>query len=295
MKSMRTGVFAACALIAGLSACGGGAAVQTAPPSAYGTPDAPAAPGAAAAPASSLSSAPDPASGIDPQISAALIQLAEERRNFRRDLTGAQGQPIGDLLAVGSPVGFSLRNRFLNLGIPLAEAFARNPDPAFRAQLLELSRWDRDGESRANALIALAKTHELKYLQVFNEALIHLDPGVRFGALEALVVWDHPKQAMPLLAAASERDSEPLLRVYASAGLARMGDTAGLHRLRAFLDSPSWLVRALAAKYLGELGEAQDYDDLLGRIDREVGNDFVVAEFCVSALKLYPKKKAAQR
>lgn len=295
MKRMRTGVFVACALIAGLSACGGDAAVQTGLPSAYGTPDAPSAPGAPAAPASARSSVPDPASGIDPQISAALIQLAEERRNFRRDLTGAQGQPIGDLLAVGSPVGFSLRNRFLNLGIPLAEAFARNPDPAFRAQLLELSRWDRDGESRANALIALAKTHELKYLQVFNEALIHLDPGVRFGALEALVVWGHPKQAMPLLAAASERDSEPLLRVYASAGLARMGDTAGLHRLRAFLDSPSWLVRALAAKYLGELGEAQDYDDLLGRIDREVGNDFVVAEFCVSALKLYPKKKAAQR
>jgi HEAT repeat protein len=291
MGGMRARLLAAAALCAALSACGGDAALQVAPPSAYGTPNQPAAPSAP------VPAAVSPAAGseIDPQISAALIQLAEERRSFRRDLAGAQGQPIGDLLAVGSPVGFTLRNRFLNLGIPLAEAFARNPDPAFRAQLLELSRWDRDGESRANALIALARTGELKYLQVFNEALIHLDPAVRFGALEALVAWGHPREAMPLLAAASERDTEPLLRVYASAGLARLGDSAGLHRLRAFLDSPSWLVRAMAAKYIGDLGEAQDYDDLLGRVDREVGNDFVVAEYCVSALKLYPKKKAARR
>ena len=95
---------------------------------------------------------------------------------------------------------------------------------------------------------------------------------------------------MPLLAAASERDTEPLLRVYAAAGLTRLGDPAGLHRLRQFLDDPSWLVKAMAAKYLGELGTAEDYDILLNRLDREYGNDFVVAEYCVAALKLFPLK-----
>jgi HEAT repeat protein len=229
---------------------------------------------------------------LDPAITTTLVKLAEDRRSLKRDLTGIEGKPIADILTVGSPIGFTLRNRFLNIGIPLGEAFASSTDPAFRAQLLELSRWDRDEESRAAALIALARTHDLKYLQVFNEALIHLNPGVRFGALEALVVFEHPREAMPLLAAASERDSEPLLRVYASAGLARMGDVAGLHRVRAFLDNPSWVVKALAAKYLGELGAAEDYRRLLGRIDSEVGNDFVVAEYCVSALKLWPKQKA---
>lgn len=232
---------------------------------------------------------------LDPAISNALVKLAEERRSLKRDLTQVDGTPAADILTVGSPIGYALRNRFLNVGIPLGEAFSRSTDPAFRAQLLELSRWDRDGESRAAALIALARTHDIKYLQVFNEALIHLDPAVRFGALEALVNFEHPREAMPLLAAASERDTEPLLRVYAAAGLARMGDAAGLHRLRAFLDNPSWVVKAMAAKYLGELGGAEDYDLLLGRIDREVGNDFVVAEYCVSALKLWPKKKAAGR
>lgn len=232
---------------------------------------------------------------LDPKISATLIKLAEDRRSLARDLTNVAGTPVNDILGVGSPIGFALRNRFLNVGIPLGEAFSRSADPAFRAQLLELARWDRDGESRAAALIALARSHDLKYLKVFNEALVHLNPAVRFGALEALVVWENPREAMPLLAAASERDTEPLLRVYAAAGLARMGDVAGLHRVRAFLDDPSWVVKAMAAKYLGELGTSEDYDTLLGRIDREVSNDFVVAEFCVSALKLYPKKKATRR
>lgn len=266
--------------LAFLASCGE-VTVRTDIPSAYGAPapgTSPLAPGE---------------TRLDPAISNALIRLAEDRRSLKRDLTGIEGTPVADILTVGSPIGYTLRNRFLNIGIPLGEAFARSTDPAFRAQLLELSRWDRDGESRAAALIALARTHDSKYLQVFNEALIHLDPAVRFGALEALVVFEHPREAMPLLAAASERDSEPLLRVYASAGLARMGDVAGLHRVRAFLDDPSWVVKALAAKYLGELGSAEDYDLLLSRIDREVGNDFVVAEFCVSALKLWPKKKAS--
>ncbi len=263
-----------------LSSCGE-VTVRTDIPSAYGAPapgTSPLAPGE---------------TRLDPAISNALIKLAEDRRNLKRDLTKIEGTPTADILTVGSPIGYALRNRFLNVGIPLGDAFSHSTDPAFRAQLLELSRWDRDGESRAAALIALARTHDLKYLQVFNEALIHLDPAVRFGALEALVVFEHPREAMPLLAAASERDTEPLLRVYAAAGLARMGDVAGLHRVRAFLDNPSWVVKALAAKYLGEIGSSEDYDLLLRRIDSEVGNDFVVAEYAVSALKLWPKKKAA--
>lgn len=278
---MRLARFSGPLAAAALLASCGEVTVRTDIPSAYGAPapgTSPLAPGE---------------TRLDPQISNALIKLAEDRRSLKRDLTKIEGTPVADILTVGSPIGYRLRNRFLNVGIPLGDAFAHSTDPAFRAQLLELSRWDRDGESRAAALIALAQTHDLKYLQVFNEALIHLDPAVRFGALEALVLFEHPREAMPLLAAASERDSEPLLRVYAAAGLARMGDVAGLHRVRAFLDNPSWVVKAMAAKYLGELGTAEDYDLLLRRVDGETGNDFVVAEYCVSALKLWPKKKAA--
>lgn len=273
-------------LLAAASACAPGD-VRTGPPEAYRGANEPA-PAPALPPPPSLGQAK-----VDPQITNLLIKLAEDKGRFRRDLTSSLDQPVGDLLKTGSPIGYNLRNRFLNLGLPLADAFAADRDPVFRQQLIELARWDKDGETRAAALIALGRWKDPAHLQIFNEALIHLDPAVRFGALEALVVWGHERQALPLLAAASERDTEPLLRVYAAAGLARLGDAAGLARLRQFLDNGSWVVRAMAAKYIGELGTAEDYEILLRRLDAEMNNDFVVAEYCVAALKLYPKKKAA--
>ena len=268
-----------------LAACGGGAdLILGQGPQAYRP-----APGSLAMSTTAPAELP-----VDAQITASLVLLAQNHANFQRDLsTASTGTPEGDILLVGSPIGYNLRNRFLNLGIPLTEAFSANSDPVFRTQLIEMARWDRDDESRASALIALARWHDIAHLQIFNEALVHLNPGVRFAALESLVTWSHPRQAMVLLAAASERDYEPILRVYAAAGLARLGDHAGLARLRLFLDDPSWLVKAMAAKYIGENGTAEDYTLLLNRLDGEMGNDFVVAEFCVSALKLYPKKKAA--
>lgn len=277
---------ALCAAGAALSACGGGVDVKLeSSPEAYRPR-----PGSLA-----MSSAAPAELPVDAQVTAALVKLAESHGSYKRDLSGAaSGTPEGDILLVGSPIGWNLRNRFLNLGIPLSEAFSSNRDPVFRQQLIEMARWDHDDESRAQALIALARWRDIAHLQIFNEALIHLNPGVRFAALESLVVWGHPREAMVLLAAAAERDTEPILRVYASAGLARLGDPAGLARLRLYLDDPSWLVKSMAAKYLGELGTAEDYGLLLNRLDGETGNDFVVAEYCVSALKLYPKKKAAE-
>jgi HEAT repeat protein len=291
LPELRRALPAALAALAAaaLSACGGGALTVDQPPAAYQT--------AAPAPGSlALSTATPEALPVDAQVTAGLVRLAEERSSFKRDLsTAVAGTPEGDILLVGSPIGWNLRNRFLDLGIPLSEAFSANTDPVFRQHLIEMARWDRDDETRASALLALARRHDIAHLQIFNEALIHLDPGVRFAALEALIVWGHPREAKVLLAAAAEKDSEPLLRVYASAGLARLGDPSGLARLRQFLRDPSWLVKALAAKSLGEEGTAEDYDLLLDRLNGEIGNDFVVAEFCVSALKLFPKKIEAEK
>lgn len=281
---------AACAAAAAaavfFSACGGDVGLNlNSAPEAYRP-----APGSLALSTTTLPSGPP----VDPQITASLVLLAQNASNFQRDLsTATSGTPEGDLLLVGSPIGYNLRNRFLDLGIPLAETFSLDNDPVFRTQLIEMARWNRDDESRSAALIALARWHDIAHLQIFNEALINLDPGVRFAALEALITWGHPREAEVLLAAAAEKDPEPILRVYAAAGLARLGDPAGLARLRLFLDDPSWLVKAMAAKYLGENGTAEDYTLLLNRLNGEMGNDFVVAEYCVSALKLYPKKKAA--
>lgn len=228
----------------------------------------------------------------DPLISNSLIDLLENKDKLTVSLGAAQGTPLGEILTVGSPIGYALRNRHLNLGIPIAEALSRNSDPVFREKLVTEARWDRNDEVRAAALVALARTQDVAYLNTINEALVHLNPAVRFAALEALLVWGHPEKALPLLSAASEKDNEPILRVYAAGGLARLGDPSGLVKLRRFLDDNSWLVRAMAGRYLGDFGTADDYTIIVARIGRELSNDFVVAEYCIAAIKLFAKKPA---
>ncbi len=229
----------------------------------------------------------------DPAISSALVDLLQNKDKAGVDLSNAQGTPLGDLLTIGSPVGYQLRNRYLNIGVPLAEGLSRdNSDPDLRSKLVELARWDRNAEVRSAGLLALAKTQDVRDLDVFREALVNVDPAVRFGAIEALAEWGHNDLSLPLLFAASERDYEPILRVYAASRIAKVGDPQGLYKLRAYLDDPSWLIRAIAARYLGKYGTAEDYDLLVSRIGREQSNDFTVAEFCIAALKLFPKKSA---
>ncbi len=229
----------------------------------------------------------------DPEITNTLMNLVDHIDQEKVDLTSAQGTPVYDIVGLGSPIGYNLRNRYLNIGVPLAEAFSRDSDPDFRAQLVQLARWSSNAETRAAALLTLARQQNIADLPVLDEALVYIDPAVRFGALEALQVWGHPQQSLSLLSQAADKEPFPVLQVYAAAGLARLGDPAGLLRLRTFLDNPSWLVRAMAARYLGENGTAEDYDRLVSHIGRETNYDFNVAELCIGALKLYPKKRAA--
>lgn len=241
----------------------------------------------------SIANSPAPTGYIqtDAQITNALVDLVERKDRLHVDLSKAEGTPVWDVLTVGSPIGYALRNRFLNLGIPLGEALSKNADPVFRDKLITLARWDSNPETRAAALVALAGAHDPAHLDVFKEAMIALDPAVRFGALEALIVWGQPDKATPLLSNVAERDYEPILRVYAAGGLARLGDPGGLLRLRAALDDQAWLIRGMAARYLGDYGQGEDYSLLVSRIGRETTNDFVLAEYCIAALKLFPKKE----
>ncbi|MBI4677387.1 MAG: HEAT repeat domain-containing protein [Elusimicrobia bacterium] len=241
--------------------------------------------------------APEPVK-VDPVISTTLLAVLEDKNRVRMDWTEcnkAMPPAMCEIVKVGSPIGYALKNRYLNIGVPIAEGLSRNEDPVFREQLVTLARWDSNPEVRSAALVAVAVFGDLKHLDIFREALVHLNAAVRFGAMEGLLSWGHPEMTIPLLAAASERDPEPILRVYAAAGLARLKDPRGLPKLRAMLDDPGWLVKAMAARYLGEYGMAEDYLTLVSRIGREQNNDFVVAEYCVSALKLFGRKTRPAR
>ncbi|HVA66418.1 MAG TPA: HEAT repeat domain-containing protein [Elusimicrobiota bacterium] len=244
----------------------------------------------AAADAAAASAA---SSRIDPQILTAMQNLIDNDGNYTPTITpqnSVPGTPEGDLLNLGSPAGYSLRNHYLNIGVPLAEAFAANTDPDFAKQLVTLARWSSNTETRADALMIVAQRHDPADLPIFQEALNFIDPGVRFAAIEALALWQNPDQAVPLLTQEATSDSQAVLRVTAAGMLARLGDASGLPRLRDFLSDGSWVVRAMATRFLGDYGAADDYDLLVNRISQDQGNDFLVAEDCVAALKLFPKK-----
>lgn len=230
------------------------------------------------------------ARGTDPVILNSLFELLARSDKIRPDLAAVAGTPFEELLKVGSPAGFQLRNRYLHPGVPLAEALAVENDPALRERLVQLARWDQSAEVRSTALIALARLKDDKDEATLHEALAHRDAAVRFGAMEALLVWGRPEKAVPLLKLAAENDAHPVLRVYAAGGMARLGDPEGLVKLRLFLDNPDWMTRAMAARYLGDYGEPKDYDLFLQRLDKEAANDFVTAEYAVAALKLFGRK-----
>lgn len=240
--------------------------------------------------AASGQAASEPAPRADPAVLNALFELLEKSDRIRPDMTNIAKTPFEELLSVGSPEGFRLRNRYLNPGVPLAEALAQDPDPALRERLVRLARWERSAEVRGTALVALARLKDLQDERTLNEALAHSDPAVRFGAMEALLAWGRPEKAVPLLKLASQHDRQPLLRVYAAGGMARLGDAGGLVKLREFLDSPEWTARAMAARYLGDYGTDQDYEMFLARLDREGSNEFVSAEYAIAALKLFVRK-----
>lgn len=229
--------------------------------------------------------------GTDPFILNTLFDLLKISDRIKPDLSKVSGTPFGELLGVGSPNGYALRNRHLHPGVPLAEALAQKKDPAMHARLVELARWERSDEVRSTALVALALMQNEKDHHIFQEAVAHLNSSVRFGTMEALRVWGHPEKAKVILKAAAENDVQPLLQVYAAAGMAQFEDPDGLVKLRAFLDSTDWMVRAMAARYIGDFGEAKDYELMLNRIDREQTNDFVIAEHCIAALKLFAKQE----
>ena len=233
----------------------------------------------------------------DPLITSTLINLFDNLNQETVTLNNTTGTPLGDIISIGTPTGFRLRNHYTHIGIPVTEALSLNTsNPRIRKELVTMARWSTNYEVRSEALIILANQHNLADEPVFKEALLYFHSGIRFGAMEALAVWGHPQHAIPLLKSETDpnREGIPILNVYATGLLARLGDSSGVPMLRSFLNNPSWVVRAMAAQYLGDYGDASDYDRIVNRINQEQQYNFVVAEDCIAAIKLFPKKMANQ-
>lgn len=221
---------------------------------------------------------------IDPAINMHLLRLLQQRMDARPDTLAAQDASVGNLVKLTTATGYKLKTRYTELGFLLTEGLAGVQDLALTNELERAVRQGTNVQTRAAAMAALAYTRDPRYLNLFQGALIDPNVTVRFGAVESLLILNDPSVRF-LVSNAAREDRSPALRIYAAAGLWRMGDPNGREILLRLYQDNDWFTRALSAQYLGEMGGAEDYRKLMLQLGTEQ-NPQVKAELCSALLRL---------
>jgi HEAT repeat protein len=230
---------------------------------------------------------------VNADVTPHLLRLLEQPEP-RPDAKVFEETALRDIYTLITPDGYRLRFRLHprdGFRVAQVQALALSRDPQLKGRLTEAARWTGRPRGRSEALIALSTFKDPNHFQVFREAFLDLSAGIRFAAIEAMQMAGDP-QAIPLLLDAANNNPSPLMRVFAAQAALRMGDARGHSKLRFFLTDSNRLVRAMAARYLGDLGKPEDADILLARIGPEQENPFVLAEVCIAAIKLTGKRNA---
>ena len=227
---------------------------------------------------------------IDPRINQHLLRLLQQRMDARPDSAAQLDASIGNLNNLSTKTGYKLKTRYTELGFLLTEGLAGTTDFTLQSELEKAARLGKNVQTRAAALVALAYTKDLRYLPLFQGALLDQNITVRFAALESLlVIGDAAVQFQ--VANAARSDASLAIRIYGAAGMWRMGDAYGREILLRYYQHADWFVRAMAIHYLGELGGAEEYR----RLQRELAAEpdaAVQAELAAALLKLDPKRNA---
>lgn len=221
-----------------------------------------------------------------------LIQLLNEERLKTLQLADFQETSLRDVVSLTTPEGYRLKYRLLEIGVPVAQGLSMADTLQLRDRLVEAARWVGGDRARAEGLLVLASKNNPEHGRYFREAILDTNVAVQFAGLEALQAWNQP-EALPMLLEVSYRGWSPLARVFAAQAAYRRGAPEGRQRLLQFLSSPDWFTRALAARYLGDLGEGTDADLVINRLGQEHGNNFALAEMCIAGLKLLTKRGPA--
>ncbi|MFA5028098.1 MAG: HEAT repeat domain-containing protein [Candidatus Methylomirabilota bacterium] len=221
---------------------------------------------------------------LDPQINSNLLRLLRLRQNARPDSQAVLDASLGSLTKLTTPTAFMLRTRYTELGFLLTEGLAGATDMQIGSELENTVRQGTNVQIRAAAMVALAYTHDQRYVGLFQSALIDPNVTVRLGALESLMILGGPGVQMSV-AGAARSDSSLTVQLYAAAGMWRLGDVYGREILLRLALHQDWFVRGLAIRYLGELGGADEYRKLLQWLPGE-GHQAVRAELCSALLNL---------
>ena len=232
---------------------------------------------------------------VDSRVNYQLLKIAQGKEDLRISQEQAErSTAYQDLNFLATPEGIGLKTRYTVLGYLLAEGLAGTDDFQLQDQLMRIAREGKNPDVRSYALIALAYCRDRLHLGYFQEAL-RRDASVadRFAAVEALQIWGH-NDALSILSGVSKLDASPIVKIFATQALWRMGDKVGHDYMLPFLDHQSWLIRAMAMRYMGELGTGQDYSRMLAYFG-SVQPPIVQAEMCAALLRLYSKKVAEDR
>ncbi len=220
-----------------------------------------------------------------------LVQLVDDRRLLTLTPDDFRETALKDIVALTTPEGYRIKYRFLEIGVPVAQALSLSNDRQLQGRLVEVARFQSGRRARAESLLVLAAQKRPEHLKFFREALLDRDVAIQFAAVEALEAWNLP-EALPLLLDASQHSWSPLIRVFSARACVRLGAPEGKARLIGFLSDTDWLMRSMAARYLGDLGTAEDADLILWRIGRERDNNFALAELCIAGLKLWGRRNS---
>lgn len=222
-------------------------------------------------------------------VTQTLLSLIERQDKTTITAEDYESTSLRQLITLGTPAGYRIKLRYREFGISLVEALKAARDPEIRKRLIEQAQWAKRPRARAEAIITLAGLYDPLHKKYIKEALLDSNIGIRFAAVEALQQWRQP-EAIPLLKMAMGRDWSPLMRIFSAQALLSLGDESGMAILIQGLDSESWVVRAMAARYFGDYAKPDEYQKLVSRLNRENKNNFVAAELALSALKLISKK-----
>lgn len=218
-------------------------------------------------------------------ITQTLIDLLDQQDRTRLAPEDYESTSLRQIITFATPAGYRIKLRYLEFGMSLVEALRVARDEEMKRRLVELVQWARNPRVRASAIVTIAGFADPDHKKYLKSAILDGRVGIRLAGVDALMIWNQP-DTVPLLRMAMARDPSPFMQVYAAQALLAMGERDGLDILWKHIDHDSWVVRAMAARYIGDYGEAAAYDKLVKRLNRETKNNFVVAELAVASLKL---------
>ncbi len=227
---------------------------------------------------------------VDSRVNYKLLKIAQGKEDMRiSQEQGDKSQAYKDMNFLVTPNGIGLKVRYTVLGYLLTEGLAGTKNFELQDQLMRIAREGKNPDVRSYALIALAYCKDRMHLSYFQDALRReTSVADRFSAVEALQIWGY-NDAVSILTGVAKLDPSPIVKVYATQAIWRMGEPIGRDYMLPFLDHDVWLIRAMAMRYMGELGSGQDYGKLLSYLGTDQ-RDIVQSEMCSALLRLYAKK-----